>query len=596
MGAEWAGTTEEERNRDVYVITNSTYKRDGQLEFTQGSSGGFGGRGGPGSGREEGPDRYTQFFRMPATGLEEGDEAEQLTFDEWNKTFQGYTSDGRFILYTVDLQQKEEREESEEEGGFSRGGRFTETGFFLLPADGGEARQIATDTGSIRSVSMSPDGSTLVYNYTEEQDAPSVVRLTTSNGEKIGDIGEDWVYGFNSLTWSADSSYLLATSGIGGQTQIMKIAADGSGFEKVTSGRHSLSSVSYDRNMTKVAYTKNTAELPWEAYVANVDGTGEKQISNVSTDWMEEVKLSRVERFTFEGARHNEDWLDDLRRRGVEYMMNNEARRGERPEIECWLMYPLDYEEGTKYPMVLSIHGGPHSRYAETWFPEFQMLAAQGMFVLYINPRGSGGYGSEFSGMIMEAWGIDDYKDYMQAVDLVIARGLVDEASLGVTGGSYGGFMTNWITAHNDRFKAAITARSICNWISFYGVSDASGLVEREFGGRPWPFQSEDEGSYDLAMMLSPIVWADNVTTPTLIIHSINDYRCPLEEGEQWFRALQKNNVPVKMVLFPDSSHGLSRTGEPWLLVRRLNEYIDWFKAYLVDDEPVIPAREPGGR
>jgi dipeptidyl aminopeptidase/acylaminoacyl peptidase len=195
--------------------------------------------------------------------------------------------------------------------------------------------------------------------------------------------------------------------------------------------------------------------------------------------------------------------------------------------------------------------------------------------------------------MIMEAWGIDDYKDYMQAVDIVIERGIVDEESMGVTGGSYGGFMTNWITSHTDRFKAAITARSICNWITFYGVSDASGLVEREFGGQPWPFEDMEEGSYELAVMLSPIVWADRVTTPTLIIHSINDYRCPLADAETWFRALQKHEVPVKMVLFPDSSHGLSRTGEPWLLVRRLNEYIDWFKAYLVDDEPVVDTPGP---
>lgn len=251
-------------------------------------------------------------------------------------------------------------------------------------------------------------------------------------------------------------------------------------------------------------------------------------------------------------------------------------------------MYPPDYQEGGQYPLVLSIHGGPHSLYAETWFPEFQMLAGQGMFVLYINPRGSGGYGNHFANMIMEAWGIDDYKDYMQALDIVIERGIADTERLGVTGGSYGGFMTNWITAHNDRFKAAITARSICNWLTFYGVSDASGLVEREFGGRPWPFMSTEEGSYRLAMALSPFVWADGVTTPTLIIHSINDYRTPMPDGEAWFRALKKNEVPVKMVLFPDSSHGVSRTGEPWLLVRRLNEYKDWFRAYLVDDEPVV--------
>jgi dipeptidyl aminopeptidase/acylaminoacyl peptidase len=119
-------------------------------------------------------------------------------------------------------------------------------------------------------------------------------------------------------------------------------------------------------------------------------------------------------------------------------------------------------------------------------------------------------------------------------------------------------------------------------------VSDASSLVENEFGGRPWPFNDNEDGSYQLATMLSPIVWANQVKTPTLIIHSLNDYRTPLEGGEQWYRALQKNGVPVKMVLFPDSSHGLSRGGEPWLVVRRLNEYVDWFRAYLVEDRPVV--------
>lgn len=585
MGSEWAGKTEQERNRDVYVIMHSAYKRDGRLELTPPSPDRR-------RGQEEGPERYTQFFRMPSDGLAEGEEAEQLSTDPWNKSFQAYSPDGRYIIYTVDLGQKEEREEPED----FRDRPMPDMGIFLLPADGGEGRQIAKDKGMVRGLSMSPDGSKLVYNITVDREKPAVLRVITSDGEKVADLGEDWIYGFGSISWSADGKYLYTTSGIGGQTQVMRISIESGVLEKVTSGRHSLGGVTFNRAMTKMAYVKNTAEIPWEAYVAGMDGSGERCVSEANTDWMEEVKLSRVERITFMGARHNEDWLDKLPKKGVKHMMTHEAPSGERPEIEGWLMYPLDYEEGVKYPMVLSIHGGPHSLYSETWFPEFQMLAAEGMFVLYINPRGSGGYGQHFSSMIMEAWGIDDYKDYMQAVELVVERGIVDEKSMGVTGGSYGGFMTNWITAHDDRFKAAITARSICNWLSFYGVSDASGLVESEFGGRPWPFMDKEEGSYNLAMMLSPIVWADNVKTPTLIIHSINDYRCPLAEGESWYRALQKNNVPVKMVLFPDSSHGLSRTGEPWLLVRRLNEYVDWFKAYLVDDEPVIPVEESGRR
>ncbi len=599
MGTEWAGTTEEARNRDVYVITAANYKRDGQLEFITGGSGMGGMRQFPGgqqrSGRGGGSGRHTQFFRTPADGLAEGEEPQQITFDPWNKTFAGFSPDGRFIIYTVDLQQNEERaqspDETPEEMFMGGRGESRETGIFLLPCAGGEPRRIATEMGSPRGIVMSHAGDRLAYSISTNRESPAIVRVIDLEGKTIAEFGEDWVYGFGSLTWASDGRSLYTTSGIGGQTQVMRLAIDTGTFAPVTEGRHNLSSVSFDRDMTLMAYVKDTAEQPWEAFTAPLNGRGETMISRANTEWMNEVELSRVERFTFRGAPHNPDWLGRLRQRGVDYMMTHEAPRGERPEIEGWLMYPLDYQEGTKYPLVLSIHGGPHSQYGETWFHEFQLIAAQGIFVLYINPRGSSGYGREFSGMIMKAWGIDDYKDYLQAVDLVAARGIVDEAFMGVTGGSYGGYMTNWITSHTDRFRCAITARSISNWISFYGVSDASSLVEGEFGGRPWPFRDDEEGSWDLAMMLSPIAYADRVVTPTLIIHSINDYRCPLEEDEQWYRALQKNDVPVKMVLFPDSSHSLSRTGEPWLLVRRLHEYVDWFKAYLVDDEPVVAAR-----
>jgi dipeptidyl aminopeptidase/acylaminoacyl peptidase len=251
-------------------------------------------------------------------------------------------------------------------------------------------------------------------------------------------------------------------------------------------------------------------------------------------------------------------------------------------------MYPPDYQPGRKYPLVTFVHGGPHGRYSEGFSHEFQMVAATGSLVLFTNPRGSTNYGQDFQYMTLNAWGIDDAKDILQAIDSVVARGIADPTRLAVSGGSYGGFMTNWLIAQDHRWKTAITDRSISNWISFYGVSDASSLVENEFDGMPWPYLSADTGSYTLATILSPITWADKVKTPTLIIHSINDYRVPLEEGEQWYRALKKHNVPVKMVVFPDASHGLSGSGEPWLLVRRLKEYTTWFRAYLVDDKPVV--------
>jgi dipeptidyl aminopeptidase/acylaminoacyl peptidase len=316
-------------------------------------------------------------------------------------------------------------------------------------------------------------------------------------------------------------------------------------------------------------------------------------VSHVNDAFMSGIKLGKSENFKYKGVPNNREWLNTLKTKGVDYMMHHNAPSGPQPEIEAILMYPPDYQPGKKYPMVTYVHGGPRGRYSEGFSNEFQMVAATGCLVLFTNPRGSTNYGTEFEYMTLNAWGIDDAKDILQAVDMVTARGIADSTHLAISGVSYGGFMTNWLSAPDHRWKTAITDRSISNWISFYGVSDASSLVESDFGGMPWPFEG-DSGSYKLATMLIPIVYADKVKHPVLIIHSLNDYRVPFEEGEQWFRALKKHNVPVKMVGFPDSSHGLSAQGEPWLLVRRLNEYTKWFKAYLIDDKPIVSSSGSG--
>jgi dipeptidyl aminopeptidase/acylaminoacyl peptidase len=241
-------------------------------------------------------------------------------------------------------------------------------------------------------------------------------------------------------------------------------------------------------------------------------------------------------------------------------------------------MKPYGYEPGKKYPLVFYIHGGPHSAYGENWFDEFQNIAGAGMWVLYTNPRGSSGYGADFTYSTRGEWGGDDYLDLMKAVDIAAARPDVDSTRMGVTGGSYGGFMTAWITTKTDRFRAAQADRMISNWWSWYGSSDAQGLTEFEFFGKPW----DNVAMYDT---LSPIRYADRVETPTLIVQSEEDHRTPMTDAEQWITALVKRGVPVEFVRYPRSTHDLSRTGEPWLLVDRLGRLRQWFSHWLIGAE-----------
>ena len=198
------------------------------------------------------------------------------------------------------------------------------------------------------------------------------------------------------------------------------------------------------------------------------------------------------------------------------------------------------------------------------------MLAGQGYWVLFTNPRGSSGYGHAFTFATRGRWGMEDYQDLMKAVDVAIARGGVDTTRLGVAGGSYGGFMTNWVVGHTRRFAAAETDRSIYDWYSWYGSSDAQGLTDYEFSGPPWDADS-------LYRVLSPMTYAKSIRTPLLIVHSEDDRRTPITDGEQLFVMLRKRGVPAEFVRYPRSYHGLSRTGPPWLLVDRLERIRTWF-------------------
>jgi dipeptidyl aminopeptidase/acylaminoacyl peptidase len=223
----------------------------------------------------------------------------------------------------------------------------------------------------------------------------------------------------------------------------------------------------------------------------------------------------------------------------------------------------------------LEIHGGPGLQYGNFFMHEFYYLAAEGYVVYFCNPRGGRGYGEAHSKAIWNNWGTVDYDDLMAWVDFIQKKPYMDKKRVGVTGGSYGGYMTNWIIGQTHRFKAAVTQRSVSNLISMYGSSDYNWSMQREFGDRP-PWEN-----FKNYWRQSPMKYIGNAKTPTLVLHNENDLRCAIEQGEQIFVALKKLGVDTEMVRFPDEPHGLSRTGRTDRRIERLKHILRWFDRYL---------------
>lgn len=269
----------------------------------------------------------------------------------------------------------------------------------------------------------------------------------------------------------------------------------------------------------------------------------------------------------------NEEYLKDC------YVAEAEPLNLDKPtEIQGWVLKPKDYDPDRKYPMILDIHGGPRCAYGSIYYHEMQVWAGMGYFVIFCNPRGSDGRDNAFMDL-RRSYGTPDYEDLMDFVDLALKTyPSIDPDRLGVTGGSYGGYMTNWIIGHTDRFKAAATQRSISNWITEMTASDY---------GLDFPIEQEYDDIYHAEKELwdiSPLKYSNNVTTPTLFIHSLEDYRCPVWEGLQLYTVLKLRNIETKMVLFKGENHELSRSGKPKHRIRRLQEITEWMEKHLKEE------------
>jgi dipeptidyl aminopeptidase/acylaminoacyl peptidase len=427
---------------------------------------------------------------------------------------------------------------------------------FVISVNGGEPRRLAKWVGTESEITWSPDSKRIAFIGRATRTANArIYTVGIEGGTVTTALPATFKFEPAGIEWLADGG-LQFNAEVGGSSGLFRLDHDNAPVQ-LLGGRRRMSGFSYDGAGKRVAFIATSLTKPTELFVADADGKNERRITSFNDRLTSEVAFSDAERFTY---------------RSVGNM-----------EIEGWLMKPYGYRPGKKYPVVLYIHGGPHSAYGENWFDEFQNLAAQGMYVLFTNPRGSSGYGADFTYSTRGRWGAEDYQDLMKAVDIAAVRPDVDSTKMGVTGGSYGGFMTAWITTKTNRFKAAQTDRMISDWTYWYGAADVQGLTEFEFYGKPWDnFKMYDE--------LSPIRYVAKVRTPTLMVQSEEDFRTPMGNAEMWYTALKRMNVPVELVRYPRSTHELSRSGEPWLLVDRLGRLRQWFAYWLQGDKPKATA------
>ena len=461
------------------------------------------------------------------------------------------------------------------------------TDLYSVPAAGGKPTKITTIDLNTQfgpgggALSLSPDGKQVAFvaatnqpinSYTEpdlwvlDLSPNAKPRNVTANfdfdidGFVIGDSSSPRAGGPNKPIWTADGKGLIEVYSKEGNRNLAlfdaTVAGDDPGksstVQDLTSGNHGVLSFRATPDVSKLVYVISTPTRVNDLFVLDraTPGAAPKQLTNVNDELLSKLNLTEPE----------EIWYDSF-----------DGKR-----IQAWLQKPPNFDAHKKYPLILNIHGGPHVAYGDIFVHEFQWMAAKGYVVLYPNPRGSTSYGQEFGNVIQYRYPGDDYKDLMAGVDEVIKRGYIDDKKLGVTGGSGGGLLTNWVVGQTGRFAAAVSQRDIASWENWWYTGDFTLFQPNWF--RAPPFEDPDE-----YRARSPISYINNVKTPMMFILGEADYRTPPGAGgEQMFRALKFRKIPTAMVRFPNESHELSRSGQPWHRVERLQHIVGWFDHWLM--------------
>jgi len=441
----------------------------------------------------------------------------------------------------------------------------------IIPVAGGAEAEVSAPPGPKSHLAWSPDGASFAYyghaDVTDVWSAadPHLWLVPAAGGagrdlsapldrpvgnSTLGDI-RAFGGGWTGPVWSPDSREILFLISDAGCCHAYRVAAEGGACSNRTPGfLGEVASLSLDRSGRRLAAVVGDPQTPGDVQVADVgDGAIRlRPLTRVNEALLAEMELAVPEeiRATADGG-----------------------------EVHGWLLRP-PRPAAERAPLILYIHGGPHTQYGWSFLHEIQVLAARGFAVLYTNPRGSRGYGQAHVAAIRGDWGGPDYRDLMAATDHAVTLPGIDVTRLAVTGGSYGGYMTNWIIGQTDRFRCAITQRSVVNLHSMAGTCDFNFSQSDYFGGTTW-------GAPERLLAQSPLRLAANVSTPLLIIHSEGDLRCPIEQAEQLFAALKRQGKHVEFVRYPrEANHGLSRSGPPDLRLDRLERIVAWMERWLL--------------
>lgn len=485
-------------------------------------------------------DRTAHIYVIPTAEGLEGDaaKARRLTNGDHDYSPPQWSADGR-LLYTT------RPWDSDADEPFRWQNIYT-----VKVEDGEETRWLADDVRNYYGVLPSPDGAWLAVSRGDSSITDTLTRFVlfpAGGGDPIV-LSEELDRTVYNYEWTPDGR-LFTLIGSEGNVCAYEVDIEARAFRPVHEGRFFINNFDVAPDGS-IAYSLSTPWNPCELGYKPVGGAP-VVLTKVNKKFLDEVIVQETHEMRFMSPSGT--------------------------EIQGWYILPAGYEEGQKVPLALNIHGGPHvmwSDSARSMWHEWQLHAARGYAVFYCNPRGGDGYGEAFQRALHADWGDVAMTDIMAGVDALLEKGYVDETRMAVTGGSYGGYMTAWIVGHTDRFAAAVSQRGVYNLTSFYGTSDVPILISSEFDAEPW---EDPEKLWEH----SPLAYAHNIKTPLLIIHSENDFRVPIEQGEQLFAWVRRaTDTPVKMFRYPREGHELSRSGEPNHRISRLTEMVNWFDRY----------------